>query len=56
MLVDAFMNVLHGEAPNASTAEEGLWATAIGQAAEIAWREGRSVDIAELDACAGTLD
>jgi predicted dehydrogenase len=48
VLVETFMNVLKGKEPNATTAEQGLWATAIGQAAEIAWREKRSVLVDEI--------
>jgi predicted dehydrogenase len=47
-LVDYFIKVLRGELPNGSTAEHGMWSTAVGQAAEIARRESRVVEIKEL--------
>ncbi|MEX0775823.1 MAG: Gfo/Idh/MocA family oxidoreductase [Phycisphaeraceae bacterium] len=46
--VDAFLKVLHGEISNTSTAEQGLWATAVGQAAEISARQGRMVKVSDL--------
>jgi hypothetical protein len=48
MLIDAFFRVLKGEEENSSTTEHGMWATAIGQAAEIFRREERTVKVAEL--------
>jgi predicted dehydrogenase len=48
MLIDAFFRVLKGEQENSSTTEHGMWATAIGQAAEISRREERTVKVAEL--------
>ena len=48
MLIDAFFRVLKGEEKNNSTIEQGIWSTAIGQAAEISRREERTVKVAEL--------
>ena len=48
MLIDAFFSVLQGEEKNSSTIEQGMWSTAIGQAAEISRREERTVRVAEL--------
>ncbi|MBO7327422.1 MAG: Gfo/Idh/MocA family oxidoreductase [Lentisphaeria bacterium] len=47
-LVDTFCKVIRGEAQPNSTAIHGLWASAIGQAAEISRREHRMVDMSEL--------
>ncbi|MCF7838036.1 MAG: Gfo/Idh/MocA family oxidoreductase [Candidatus Marinimicrobia bacterium] len=47
-LVDSFVKVLRGERENTSTIEQGLWSTAVGQAAEISRRENRVVRINEL--------
>lgn len=47
-LVESFMDVIKGGERDTATAEQGLLATAIGQAAEIAWRENRFVLIEEL--------
>ena len=47
-LVDTFCKVLKGELTAPSTAEHGLLATALGQAAEISRREHRMVEMAEL--------
>ena len=47
-LVDTFCKVLRGEATSTSTAEHGLLATALGQAAEISRREHRMVEMSEL--------
>lgn len=47
-LLEAFLEVVRGGAANTSTTEHGLWSTAVGEAAEIAWREGRTVAIDEL--------
>ena len=47
-LVDSFCKVLRKEIEPGSTAEHGLLATAIGQAAEISRREHRMVEISEL--------
>ncbi|MBO7146184.1 MAG: Gfo/Idh/MocA family oxidoreductase [Lentisphaeria bacterium] len=47
-LVDTFCKVLRGEVAPNSTAEHGMLASAIGQAAEISRREHRMVEIEEL--------
>lgn len=47
-LVEAFCKVLRKEIDPGSTAEHGLLATAIGQAAELSRREHRMVEISEL--------
>ena len=47
-LVDTFCQVLRGEIPAPSTAEHGLLATALGQAAEISRRQNRMVEMSEL--------
>ena len=47
-LVDTFCKVLKGELKAPSTAEHGLLATALGQAAEISRREHRMVEMSEL--------
>ncbi|MHC4885769.1 MAG: Gfo/Idh/MocA family protein [Planctomycetota bacterium] len=47
-LVDTFLEVISGKRENSSTIEHGLWSTAIGQAAEIASREERTVTLEEL--------
>jgi predicted dehydrogenase len=47
-LVDAFIEAVRGNRPLESTLEHGLWSTAIGDAAERAWREGRTVAISEV--------
>lgn len=47
-LVDTFCKVLKGELTAPSTAEHGLLATALGQAAEISRREHRMVEMSEL--------
>lgn len=48
LLVDNFLAYLKGEDKASSTVKDGIRAVAVGQAAEIAWRERRSVDISEL--------
>lgn len=47
-LVDSFIDVIKGVRPATSTLEHGLLSTAIGQAAELASRENRTVFINEL--------
>ena len=47
-LIDSFCKVLRGEIKAPSTAEHGLLATALGQAAEIARRQHRIVEMSEL--------
>ena len=47
-LVDTFCKVLRGEEPSTSTAEHGLLATALGQAAEMSRRQSRMVNLAEI--------
>ena len=47
-LVEKFCKVIRGEEEANSTALHGLWASAIGQAAEISRREHRMVEISEL--------
>jgi predicted dehydrogenase len=47
-LLDTFVKVIKGEEAPKATAEHGLLATAIGQAAEISRREGRTVSVSEL--------
>jgi predicted dehydrogenase len=47
-LLDAFIKVIKGETTNSSTVEQGMWSTAIGQAAEISRREGRTIQVEEL--------
>ena len=48
LLVESFINEMKRGAQPSSTIRDGLRSVAIGQAAEIAWREKRSVDISEL--------
>ena len=47
-LVDTFCKVLKGEKASTTTAEHGLLATAMGQAAEMSRREKRMVNIEEI--------
>ncbi len=47
-LVESFAKVLLGAEQNRSTMEQGMWSTAIGEAAEISRRENRIVMIDEL--------
>ncbi|MBQ9502194.1 MAG: Gfo/Idh/MocA family oxidoreductase [Lentisphaeria bacterium] len=47
-LVDTFCRVVRGEEKSTSTAEHGLLATALGQAAEISRREHRMVEMSEV--------
>lgn len=47
-LVAEFINVFMGKTGNHSTAEHGAWATVVGEAAEIASRENRTVAINEI--------
>ncbi len=46
--VETFVKVIHGEIANTSTAQQGLWATAVGYAAEISSRQGRTVTMSEI--------
>jgi len=48
LLVDNFLASLRGENQSSSTVRDGIKAVAVGQAAEISWREKRSVEISEL--------
>ena len=48
LLVDNFLASLRGENESSSTVRDGIKAVAVGQAAEISWREKRSVEISEL--------
>jgi predicted dehydrogenase len=48
LLLENFLNSVRGIAPAASGLRDGLRAVAIGQAAELAWREHRLVAIKEL--------
>ena len=48
LLIEEFLDVIRGRKANVSTAEEGMWATAVGQAAEISRRENRTVLMNEL--------
>lgn len=47
-LINNFLQVVRGDISNTSTAEHGMWSTAVGQAAEISRRENRIVFIKEL--------
>ena len=47
-LVDTFCKILRGEASSTSTAEHGLLATALGQAAEMSRRQSRMVNLEEI--------
>ena len=47
-LLKEFLQALSGEAANTASLEQGLWATAVGEAAEISRREGRTVNIDEI--------
>lgn len=47
-LLDNFLESIRGQSPASSTVRDGLRAVAVGQAAEISWRNRRMVDIAEL--------
>lgn len=47
-LVEAFLKVIRGEMKVPTLLEHGLWATAIGQMAEMAWRRGGTVSVKEL--------
>jgi len=47
-LVDAFLRTIRKNEMSTSTAEQGMWSTACGEAAELSWREHRMVEIAEL--------
>lgn len=47
-LVESFIDVIKGTRPASSTLEHGLLSTAVGQAAEIASRENRTVFMSEL--------
>lgn len=48
VLLDNFLNSVRGGAPSSSNLRDGTRAVAIGEAAEIAWREHRLVAIPEL--------
>jgi hypothetical protein len=47
-LFNAFIEVISGKESNNSTAEHGMWSTAVGEAAELSWRNNRTVFIKEL--------
>ncbi|MFH0921568.1 MAG: Gfo/Idh/MocA family oxidoreductase [Fibrobacterota bacterium] len=47
-LVEAFLKVIRGKIQVPTLLAHGLWATAVGQMAEISWREGRAVSVKEL--------
>lgn len=47
-LIDSFVRTLQGRPASPALAEQGLWASAIGEAAELAWRQNRTVQIDEL--------
>lgn len=47
-LLADFIATITGKKPNSSTFEQGMWSTAVGQAAEISRRESRMVNVAEL--------
>jgi predicted dehydrogenase len=47
-LVESFLDIIRGDSSNTSTAEHGMFSTAVGQAAEISSRENRMVFIKEL--------
>lgn len=48
LLVENFLASLKGDVSPSSTVRDGIKAVAVGQAAEISWREKRSVEISEL--------
>jgi predicted dehydrogenase len=48
LLVENFVENLKGEGEASSSVRDGIKAVAVGQAAEISWREKRSVEISEL--------
>ena len=48
LLVENFIASLKGEGHPSASVRDGIKAVAIGQAAEISWREQRKVDISEL--------
>lgn len=48
LLVENFLSSIRTEARSSSTARDGVRAVAVGQAAELSWREHRMVEIAEL--------
>jgi predicted dehydrogenase len=48
ILIEKFLSALQGRQATPPLAEQGLWATAIGEAAELAWRQNRTIEIAEL--------
>ncbi|MHC4874811.1 MAG: Gfo/Idh/MocA family protein [Planctomycetota bacterium] len=47
-LVQSFLKAVRGEIENNSTCEQGMISTSIAEAAELAWREERTVKIEEL--------
>ncbi len=48
LLLDNFLTSIRDNAPGSSSVRDGLRAVAVGQAAELAWRNHRSVEISEL--------
>lgn len=48
LLLDNFLASIREDAPGSSTVRDGIRAVAVGQAAEIAWRNRRVVEISEL--------
>lgn len=48
LLLSSFIDEIHNGAKPSSSVHDGILSVAIGQAAEIAWREQRSVEISEL--------
>ncbi|MBP5638046.1 MAG: hypothetical protein J6X55_01095, partial [Victivallales bacterium] len=47
-LLESFIKVVRGEEKNTSLPEHGMMSTAVGQAAEMSRRQGRTVEISEL--------
>ncbi|MDF2441072.1 MAG: hypothetical protein JWN98_2056 [Abditibacteriota bacterium] len=48
LLLDNFIAAIQNKAPGSSTVRDGIRAVAVGQAAELSWRNRRMVEIAEL--------
>ncbi len=48
LLVETFVKAVRGEGYPSNTPEQGMWATACGEAAELSWRQHRMVEISEL--------
>jgi hypothetical protein len=48
LLLENFITSLRYDAPGSSTVRDGIRAVAVGQAAELSWRQRRMVEIAEL--------